>query len=346
MPYQVQPDRGAVFVDQNGFRMPTAVLLPLIAAVNRKADDDHKSPFEWSSMDFITDRNGLRKLLRWITAGATTVIKDFRIDTQLAGTGTVLFNRWEKRTQEEASGYTYGFNYEKASTKPAEGCSGSTGYHRIVQYVKVQSYLSRTRADSTNWKQDLNGLKMVVRFEVDACIPTSSARSKSLSVDDSLADAIAGLKLSTTSSADATKSSSKTPALAILKGGSDVPQASLVELTTRSEARQADYDWVDSYPQLFLSQTSHHFLAVHQRGRFSSVQKRTLNSTELRAIERNIQPALRKLRRLLDVIKALVIKHGERGRLSLVCTAGELKVYERTGQASCLPDECMELFNV
>jgi len=91
--------------------------------------------FEWSGVDFVTDRNGLRKLLRWI---GTPDAKEFRIDTQLAGKGTVLFNRWEKRTREsvENRNYsTYGFSFERASTKHAHGCEDSTGYHRIVKYV-------------------------------------------------------------------------------------------------------------------------------------------------------------------------------------------------------------------
>jgi hypothetical protein len=126
----VEADSGVIFSDQNGFRSPDAILLPLIRAVDMNYVD-----FDWSSVDFVTDRNGLRKLLRWIR---TSDPKEFRIDTQLAGKHTVLFNRWEKRTRESFDDRpysTYGFSFEKASTKPAQGCEESTGYHRIVKYV-------------------------------------------------------------------------------------------------------------------------------------------------------------------------------------------------------------------
>jgi hypothetical protein len=131
MPYQVARDSGVVFVDQNGFRFPNAILLPLIQAVEMTDVD-----FDWSTVDFVTDRNGLRKLLRWIRKPDA---KEFRIDTQLAGKHTVLFNRWEKRTRETLGQTysTYGFSFEKASTEPAPGCEESTGYHRVVKYVSL-----------------------------------------------------------------------------------------------------------------------------------------------------------------------------------------------------------------
>jgi len=110
-------------------------LLPLLKAVDAKTLEDPSQPeIDWPSIDFVTDRNGLRKLLRWINPPPDGT-KDFRIDMQLAGKHTILFSRWEKRHREESKSWTYGLNFEKASTTPAEGCTRSTGYHRIVKYV-------------------------------------------------------------------------------------------------------------------------------------------------------------------------------------------------------------------
>ncbi|KAJ7162824.1 hypothetical protein C8R46DRAFT_1101622 [Mycena filopes] len=316
-PYQVPADIGIFFVDQNGFRMPDTVLLPLIVAVDKTHfanGEKATTAFDWGAekIDFVTDRNGLRKLMRWIdSANADTEAKEFRIDTQLAGT-TVLLNRWEKKTRENFSGFSF-------------GCEESTGHHRIVKY-------------------DLNGLKMVVRFEVDACIPTaaqSSVGSTSVASIDDIVDSLAGINITTKKSAS---TPTTTHGLTITDGGAPVPHASLVELTTRSEKRQFDFDWKDAYPQLFFSQTPHHFLAVHNRGRFGEVNKRKLASTEMRAIERQIQPSLKKLRVALDTIKAIVVEHGQRGRLTLVFRGGKLQVFERTSEASCLPDEVMARF--
>lgn len=138
MPYNVKPDMGILPIDQNTYRMPSATLLPLVVAVNQKRKDEGADPFPWGTMDIVTDRNGLRKLLRWIIGGE---VKEFRIDAQLAGDKTVLLSRWEKRTREELSGRTFGFNFEKASTAPAAGCEQSSGHHRIVSYASISIQL-------------------------------------------------------------------------------------------------------------------------------------------------------------------------------------------------------------
>ena len=134
----MRPDSGIRFVDQTGYRMPKYPLYPLMRAVEIMSEDKGE-PFDWSKVDFVTDRNGLRKLLRWINDDGTA--KEFRIDTQLAGTHTVLLNRWEKKTREEPNPRysTYGFSFERESTDKAPGLedAAATGYHRIVTYVRV-----------------------------------------------------------------------------------------------------------------------------------------------------------------------------------------------------------------
>ncbi|KAG6815064.1 hypothetical protein H0H93_011081, partial [Arthromyces matolae] len=298
LPYQVHADDGLSFKDQNGFRCPNSPLLTIVTAINH-INRANKEEFDWASIDFITDRNNLRKLLKWINGTAN----DFRIDVQLAGK-TVLFTRWENRYREQMSGKTFGFNFEKASTSPAPGCRKSAGHHRIITY-------------------DLNDLKLLVRFEVDACIPTASVKSPTAqttasSPSTALDDIIGALSSVKLSKGDATPASpvkprgSKTfPTVNVIDGGSIVPQTSIMELTTRSNFNASNYDWKDAYPQLFLSQTPHHFLAVHQRGRFHEIQKRKLDSVELKAAARQEQllEDFKKLRRLLDQIKELVKKH-------------------------------------
>jgi len=161
LPISVPLDHGYNFVDQNGHRMGSQTLFPLIRAVQDvESQSGAKEKFDWSSADIVTDRNGLRKLLRWILAKPGDPPRDFRIDMQLAGSKTVLMNRWEQFTKEEAgTRRSYGFNFEEIMTNPAPGCERGTGYHRIITY-------------------DFDGLKMVVRFEVDACLPYEEPDSK------------------------------------------------------------------------------------------------------------------------------------------------------------------------
>lgn len=135
MPFKVAPDVDEHYVDESTHRLPDLAILPLLTAVEMKEENDNPSSggFDWASVDIVTDRNGLRKLLRWIHQEPEA--KDFRIDTQLGGEKTVILNRWEKRTKEQMSGFTFGFHFEEAMTNTATGCEGTTNYHRIICYV-------------------------------------------------------------------------------------------------------------------------------------------------------------------------------------------------------------------
>ncbi|GBE85417.1 hypothetical protein SCP_0706040 [Sparassis crispa] len=330
-PYAVPRDTGMRFVDQSGYRMPSSILLPLFRATDVVAEQNGTSGIDWKKVDFITDRNGLRKLLRWINDKDGSA-KEFRIDTQLAGKGAILFNRWEKRTREEAdpSIWSYGFSFERESTTPAKGCEQSSGHHRIVKY-------------------DFDGLQLVVRFEVDACVAQPSAAQAPTSTvnADSLSDLLSGLNVardSQTPSASKKTDTASGTGLEVQRAGSQVPQSSLIEMTTRSKHRVALFDWVDAFPQLFLSQTSNHYLATHDRGRFETITKRKLGDPELKRIQDDAQASFRKLRRALQEIKDLVMLHGRRGRLSLVFREGKLQVLERVSEASCLPETIMKRF--
>lgn len=186
---------------------------------------------------------------------------------------------------------------------------------------------------------------MVVRYEVDACMPQSRRRFSTrneASTLDSLADAMSNINLTSTA---APFSSSTMPTLNIINAGTYVPQVSTIELTTVAEYRRDTFSWQDAYPQLFLSQTAHHFLAVHSRGRFTSVEKRKLSSqTDFQTAREQMKPALKKLRKALEVIQRLVIEHGSK-KLTLVCSEGQLAVYERRSRMSCLPDEAISCFD-
>jgi hypothetical protein len=188
--------------------------------------------------------------------------------------------------------------------------------------------------------QDLNGLKMVVRFEVDACIPPPAKypRKSILSIDD-LTDSLSAINIGQSSLQSRSN-------LTVMEGGAEVSHTAVVELTTRSQTnmRNNGYDWKEAYPQLFFSQTAHHFLAIHTRGRFIDIQKRKLSSEELQNVAKDAQVELKKVRKALELIQEVVIKYGKGGRVSLVCTQGELKVYQRSSDESCLPESALRFF--
>ncbi|KAF7292062.1 hypothetical protein MIND_01232300 [Mycena indigotica] len=352
LPYQVELDRGLAFVDENAFRAPNRyALLPLIAAVDKTCEIESLAgdKFDWAGehADFLTTRNVLRRLLRWVDSptdpGSEQFVDDFRIDTQLAGS-TVLLNRWEKCDQQEMVWWSYGLNFEKATTTPASGITENTGHQRIISY-------------------DLDGLRMVVRFEVDAYLPENMKPKPKLEAEEltfaNLAARLAGIDLATpkfqipshASPPSSRASASPEPftcyhGLRVVEAGTPIPQRNLVDLSTRSERRMLDIDWSDFYIQHFLSQIDMHFVGVHERGLFSRVVKRSVleNDTGSEDLGAKIQPTLRKLRVALDTIRDSVLEHGQRGRLSLVCRQGELQVFERPSMASCLPQEILDRF--
>jgi len=111
----------------NASLLPSAPFAPLFAAVKHLEPD-----YEWPKLDILTDRNGLRKLLRWVTGKAD---KDFRIDLELVGEKTVVLNRWEEKSgQKPTYSFGYGHNFEVAyTTSPTK--KRALGHHRIIEYV-------------------------------------------------------------------------------------------------------------------------------------------------------------------------------------------------------------------
>ncbi|KAL5519749.1 hypothetical protein ACEPAG_1409 [Sanghuangporus baumii] len=319
-PFRLERDSGVSFIDQNTYRVPQYPLLPLVLAV------DHLSPdFDFSSIDIVTDRNNLRKLLRWING---TISLDFRIDLQLSGS-TVLFTRYESTKVEVESGRLgFGRNFEQYTTKRLAGCESSTGHHRIITY-------------------DYGRLKLLVRFEVDACLHNDTAtqdrrdRPEAMRSipGDSLQGILAALGKMSIRSDDKIK---------IISRGVLVPQSSLIELGTKS-ARGMELegiDWQEYFPQLLLSQTPHHHLGVHEKGYFRRIDARALNDSVLSVQQQRQQPAFDKLHILLQKIKELVVAHGEDARLSLVyrVETKKFEVFSRKVSGGVLPDMWLERF--
>jgi hypothetical protein len=140
----LQPDDGSNFVNQNKVRMPQYPWLPLLAAAD--AIHDKKAPVEWPALDVITDRNGLRKLLRWLNSSEGREVRNFRIDVELVGTKTIVLSRWEGRTHDPPSTRSFGFAFETAMSCAAPGCPISSHY-RAITYVRCDSHAHRRLLD-------------------------------------------------------------------------------------------------------------------------------------------------------------------------------------------------------
>ena len=190
---------------------------------------------------------------------------------------------------------------------------------------------------------------------MDGCLPSDQPGPEAIpksrledddDPDEALLGALSGLSIGVSSKTPAMSSPSPLTStdLRISRAGTQVPQSSLLEMTTRSEISAANFDWGDAYPQLYFSQTPHHYLAVHRSGTFFSIAKRAIGKKDLVAIESRAQPGFRRMRKLLGEIQTMVKKGGANGRKSLVCNNGILRVHERNSEESCLPEDSLALF--
>ncbi|TFK48819.1 hypothetical protein OE88DRAFT_509577 [Heliocybe sulcata] len=321
LPFSVSPDQGRTSLSDNENHVPGRALVPLLCAVDIVEEKTGKEEkFAWSTVDFVTNRRSLRKLLRWIDGRAKT---NFRIDMQLAGSRTVLLSPWEANTSEPVWA-NYGYTFERVACAAAPGCE--KGHTRIISY-------------------DFDGLKMVLRSNVNAFL-LAPAGEASTSVDSLTRDlSLLGLQASPGISPKDAVLDAVSGLHIVRSGSANISQDSLIEIDTCSEKRRYSLKWPEVYPQMFLSQTSNRYTAIHEDGRFHTVEKRKLGEPYMRKVEERTQPGLRKLRHVLQVIHDLVLEHGETGRLCLVCEKGELKVYKRTTMESFLPDEFLQRFH-
>ena len=229
-------------------------------------------------------------------------------------------------------GASYSYSFKEASTYPAPGLGHEPGHHRIVVYVRAFC-LGFERIDPQSC-QNFDGLRMVVRFEVDACLPYDAASSIPPSNNPVVGRRSAKGK-------PFSGSDLNPPVVRIRRGGSSqVPQTHLIEIHAHNDLNMK---WPNAYPQLYLTNTPHMYHAFQKNGVFTSVKKFTLGQSELVDIDKSEQVGFKKLRKLLGDIRTLVLKHGPM-RISLVCAGNKLSAYRIPEGVSCLPKDALDLF--
>ncbi|KAK3301719.1 uncharacterized protein B0T15DRAFT_441815 [Chaetomium strumarium] len=296
---KLTPDAGTVYIDQNAARNPRSPLEPLFLALYTEHPD-----FNIGDVDLVTDRNNIRKLLRFVQGSSTD---PFQIRVEVAGKKTALFTRVEERTTETIQGFRgYGHSFEKAYTK---GQSDSAGHHRIVSYA-------------------FGGLRCIVRHEVDGYVHDKKA---AVDVADDLGDAMKKLAISKPGVAI------KYPGmLSIEEQGNAVDLSTTLEIKTRASHRALDM--ADVSPQLWISQTPRLVVGYHRRGVFDDVRLRDM-TRDLAQWETRNQKHLSMLAGLLKKIID-VVGSGSGDRRALVKYEGGsvLKIVTVEGARAALPE--------
>lgn len=107
-------------------------------------------------------------------------------------------------------------------------------------------------------------MTLIVGFEVvDACLPAPELASTSWQTRWNF----------TSAQTSPTTMSSVSPALNIIRAGTQEPQKSLLEITSYSKYFIDQLDWKEFYPQLALSQTPGLRLGVHESGTFTELRE-------------------------------------------------------------------------
>ncbi|KAI9566109.1 hypothetical protein HD554DRAFT_2026126 [Boletus coccyginus] len=292
-----------------GTRSP---MLPLFAAIDALHDD-----FAYKDLDLVTDRNGLRKLLRYIDNANTE--DNFRIDVDLVGK-TVVFTRQEENTEVVRQNTGYGNEYLKATTREPPGCEKMLDHHRIITYK-------------------FGSLNILLCFTADACIEPKKN-------DDDFLASFSSLSLGAKTDKTAKPNKPASPAgfdIKLTSPRSLVPQSDTIEVKTRSMYREPN--WSDIYPQLYLSQTAWLYMARHRGGVFEPVEKFSLTGDEMKPHAEMMHESLGKLKNLLKEILRVVREQGEGVPLGLVRQGGTLSLWKRkAGSGKVLGEEITSRF--
>jgi hypothetical protein len=260
--FQLKKNVHEQMVDENRYHQAEYPLESLFRAVKLCTPE-----LDYNNIDFVTDRNNLRKLFNFVDKSAD---KSFRIDFQKIGNFIVLI-RNEEKTKEICN--DYGKDFEEKVTIPDPDYLVQGSHRRVVKY-------------------NFGSLKMLVRFEVD-CVEKNVTTAR-----NDLCSAISKINLN---------SALKFPDSQLLykKLGEFKNNEILMELTTKSNFNNEfpKHKW----NQLFFSRTNFLVIGWHQRGFLRNINKYNFNEVTERSGRRTNSTisSLKKLHYLLKKIKKI-----------------------------------------
>ena len=293
---QLEPDSGRVYIDQNAARISNAPFEPMFSALAIQRPN-----YDIGSVDVITDRNNIRKLLRFLQGTSSDC---FQIRAEILNGKTALFTRIENETTTVIQGFQgYGRNFEKACTK---GAAGTSGYYRITSFR-------------------FGGLQCMVRHETDGYIsdePGRYAVQQEAETAESLSRLVGKLQLF-----DSCSASTHTSTVRVKREGQEVEGSSIIEIKTRAASKSLDMN--ETAAQLWISQTPHLATAYHKHGQFNDVQVQDM-SEYVRNWERSNQMVLCSLANLLKRI--IEVAKGCASQTTLVRYEGGMKLEVIAGE--------------
>ena len=296
---RLKKDSGLVYIAQNAARHPDSPLEPLFRALYIT-----NPSFDIRSVDIVTDRNNIRKLLSVVNPSLSKGgLEPFAISVEITG-NTAIFCREETVTHEIVGPNDFrGFGHEFEKVYTTEQVSGGTGHHRIISYR-------------------FGGLNFLVRHETDGYVGNDNGEHE----DDPLSSMLGSLSLSPPNGHGHghTPPSYTPPAgskLTVKRKGQVVSRESTLEIKTRVAHKPLQIQEVA--PQLWISQTPKLVRAHHHKGTFEETLVEDVMA-EVKKWEERHQNDLKKLaaltRKIIDEVKerggsAIVRCDGQTGKL-------------------------------
>jgi hypothetical protein len=269
-----------------------------------------KPNLDTADIDIVACGSTLGNLLRFVRG----IDKAFRFTFETVG-NTVFFIRKENDPKEiipDVRGFGHAF--PEAYTHWEREVTSSETHQRVVNY-------------------ELEGVKCLVRFECDGYFQNikPGGRSKyeagqdnreyksSNHNDEAL---LAALNKSTITQPFISPSSSS-ECVTVKHGGSEVPQASIFDLKTRSGKYKKEIDMSDIYPQLWIKQVPNFIIAYHDgAGLFEDIKVQDVR----KGVQKWETENFIAVRRLAVLLKTIIEFAREKG--------GLLEVYSPS--ADCL----------
>ncbi|KAE9986631.1 hypothetical protein EG327_004223 [Venturia inaequalis] len=269
---RVRPDYGKSFIDQNAARNPDSPLEPLFRSLFALRPN-----YDVSAIDLVSDRNNIRKLLRFVTNNGD----EFEIKVEIVGDKTLLLTRVEPETECFSNGKQgYGHNFEDVVTKDHIG----TGHHRVASYcLGGLKMINRSECDGyLNYEIGTQAFPSSAELVADPHVTASPTRRNPPRVarqkTPGISNLLDGLSISTPISTNGTSlAGSKAQSSSVatnstryippaLRGvqvggvqvkyqGSSIPASQIIEIKTRVASKQLNY--TNILAQMWASQTRH-----------------------------------------------------------------------------------------
>ncbi|KAG6025707.1 hypothetical protein E4U19_003002 [Claviceps sp. Clav32 group G5] len=263
--------------------------------------------FNIRSIDVISDRNNIRKLLSFINPIFNRDGEPFTISN------TLLMCRHETAATEYIGPHEfrgYGHEFEKAYT--TNQIEGSAGHFRIISYRFC-------------------GMNFMIRHETDGFVSVSPSKQVGYAERPYFVS-----QHSRNEVASPAVGSGHLQMVTVLKKGKTVPLESILEIKTRALTRSLHF--AEVAPQLWVSQTPKLVRAHHDRGCFREQQVEDV-SDEVQQWERENQGTLRTLGALIGKIIAVMKGCGGCGTLRYDVATASLIISRDEGGSGMLPED-------